>query len=88
LIPGSPARPARYRGAPAQDADFRRSEGARHTLDDAAQSVSERRRARIAACAEAWLPSNTQPDGLDMRLGAMLVAPGTMPRHISAAFGN
>jgi len=61
---------------------------ARATLDDAAQSVSERQRARIAACAEAWLATYPQPDVLDMRFDAMLVAPGTMPRHIPAAFGN
>ncbi len=61
---------------------------ARATLDDAAQSVSERQRARIAACAEAWLANYPQPDVLDMRFDAMLVAPGTMPGHIPAAFGN
>ena len=59
---------------------------ARERQDDAAWSVTERQRSRIVAAAEAWLARN--PDGRvrDMRLDAILVAPGRLPRHIPAAF--
>ncbi len=60
---------------------------ARATLDDAAEAITERQRARIAACAEAWLATYPQPNVLDMRYDAMLVAPGKIPRHIPSAFG-
>ena len=60
---------------------------ARATLDDAAEAITERQRARIAACAEAWLATYPQRDVLDMRYDAMLVAPGKIPRHIPSAFG-
>ncbi|MBV9954376.1 MAG: YraN family protein [Pseudolabrys sp.] len=59
---------------------------ARNTLDAAAESVLPRQRARIAAAAEAWLATYPQPNVLDMRFDAMLVAPGKVPRHIPAAF--
>jgi putative endonuclease len=59
---------------------------ARATLDAAAEAVSERQRARIAAAAEAWLATYPQPKVLDMRFDAVLVAPGKLPRHIQAAF--
>ncbi|MFL6796456.1 MAG: YraN family protein [Xanthobacteraceae bacterium] len=59
---------------------------ARDTLDDAAWSVTERQRARIIAAAEAWLARNPDPRIQDMRLDVMLVAPGRVPRHITAAF--
>jgi putative endonuclease len=60
---------------------------ARDTLDNAAEAVTDRQRARIAACAEAWLATYPQPDILDMRYDAILVAPGKIPRHIPQAFG-
>ncbi len=59
---------------------------ARERLDDAAWSVTDRQRARIAAAAEAWLATHPTPDILDMRFDAVLVAPGRLPRHIPAAF--
>jgi putative endonuclease len=59
---------------------------ARERFDDAAWSVTDRQRARIAAAAEAWLAAYPSPDILDMRFDAVLVAPGRMPRHIPAAF--
>jgi putative endonuclease len=59
---------------------------ARERFDDAAWSVTDRQRARIAAAAEAWLAAYPAPDILDMRFDAVLVAPGRMPRHIPAAF--
>src|SRR6478735_1072802 len=59
---------------------------ARERLDDAAWSVTERQRARIVAAAEAWLASHPDHGFEDMRFDAMLVAPGRLPRHITAAF--
>jgi putative endonuclease len=59
---------------------------ARASLDDAAEAVTERQRQRIAHAAEAWLATYPQPDILDMRFDAILVAPGKLPRHIEAAF--
>ena len=59
---------------------------ARASLDDAAWSVTERQRLRIAAAAEAWLARNQDGRIRDIRFDAMLVAPGRIPRHITAAF--
>ena len=59
---------------------------ARENLDDAAWSVTPRQRQRIAAAAEVWLAHNPDARIRDMRFDAMLVAPGRIPRHITAAF--
>lgn len=59
---------------------------AREKLDDAAWSVTDRQRLRIAAAAEAWLARNGDDRIRDIRFDAMLVAPGRIPRHIPAAF--
>jgi putative endonuclease len=59
---------------------------ARATLDEAAESVNERQRRRIAAAAEAWLAANPDKTILDIRFDAVLVTPGRIPRHIPAAF--
>ncbi len=59
---------------------------ARDKLDDAAWSVTDRQRLRIAAAAEAWLARNADDRIRDIRFDAMLVAPGRIPRHIPAAF--
>jgi putative endonuclease len=59
---------------------------ARASLDEAAESVTERQRRRIAAAAEVWLADNPLPAIRDMRFDAILVAPGKLPRHIQAAF--
>jgi putative endonuclease len=58
---------------------------ARATLDEAAESVSERQKQRIAA-AEIWLANYPQPTIRDIRFDAILVAPRCLPRHIPAAF--
>jgi putative endonuclease len=52
----------------------------------AAWSVSDRQRARMAAAAEAWLSLQGEVPFRDMRLDAVLVVPGSIPRHIPAAF--
>jgi putative endonuclease len=59
---------------------------ARATLDEAAESVSERQRRRIAAAAEVWLAANPDQTFRDIRFDAILVAPGKIPHHIPAAF--
>jgi putative endonuclease len=59
---------------------------ARDSLDEAAWSVTERQRRRIIAAAEAWLAQHPDASIRDIRLDAMLVAPGRIPRHIPAAF--
>jgi putative endonuclease len=59
---------------------------ARASLDEAAESVNVRQRRRIAAAAEIWLANNPDKSIRDIRFDAILVAPGTIPRHILAAF--
>ncbi|HVZ54903.1 MAG TPA: YraN family protein [Pseudolabrys sp.] len=59
---------------------------ARHNLDQAAESVTERQRLRIIAAAEAYLATYPDPSVHDMRFDAVLVAPGKPPRHIEGAF--
>jgi putative endonuclease len=59
---------------------------ARASHDEAAESVSDRQRRRIAAAAEIWLAANPDKTIRDIRFDAILVAPGKIPRHIPAAF--
>jgi putative endonuclease len=59
---------------------------ARESFEDAAWSVTDRQRARIAAAAEIWLAQQGDHDFRDMRFDAVLVAPGRIPRHLPAAF--
>jgi putative endonuclease len=59
---------------------------AREKFDEAAWSITDRQRARIAAAAEVWLARQGDHDFQDMRFDAVLVVPGRIPRHIPAAF--
>jgi putative endonuclease len=59
---------------------------ARDKLDDAAWSVTDRQRARIAAAAEIFLARLGEHQFRDMRFDAVLVVPGRIPRHIPGAF--
>jgi len=59
---------------------------ARASLDEAAESVSDRQRRRIAAAPATWLAANPDKTIRDIRFDAILVAPGKIPRHIPAAF--
>ena len=59
---------------------------ARDTLDHAAESVTPQQRQRIAAAAEIWLSQHDVSAITDIRLDAMLIAPGHLPQHIPAAF--
>lgn len=59
---------------------------ARASFDDAAESVTERQRARIATAAEIWLANNPKVTFQDLRFDAILIVPGKLPRHIPGAF--
>ena len=59
---------------------------ARDRFDDAAWSVTPRQQQRIVAAAEVWLARNPDVVFEDIRFDAVLVAPGTIPRHIETAF--
>ncbi len=59
---------------------------ARASLDDAAESVTERQKQWIAAVAEVRLAVNPDDAIRDIRFDAILVAPGRLPRHNPAAF--
>jgi putative endonuclease len=59
---------------------------ARPNFDDAAYSVTDRQKLRIAGAAAAWLAHHPEDAQRDVRFDAMLVAPGRLPRHIPAAF--
>ena len=59
---------------------------ARDSLDDAAESVTERSRRRIVAAAEMWLAHRPRDAQCNIRFDVILVVPGKMPRHIVNAF--
>jgi len=59
---------------------------ARERIDDAAYSVTERQKRRIAGAAAAWLAANPSDASCDIRFDALLIAPRRWPRHIAAAF--
>lgn len=59
---------------------------ARADLDDAAYAVTPRQQQRIIAAAQAWLMHNPQYEQFELRFDAVLVAPGRLPRHLTAAF--
>src|SRR5947209_15072234 len=59
---------------------------ARDQLDDAAWSVTDRQRLRIAAAAEAWHARYADDRIRDIRFDAVLIAPRRLPRHIPSAF--
>jgi putative endonuclease len=59
---------------------------ARLNLDDAAYAMTPHQQARIVAAAEAWIAAHPEHANSDFRFDAMLVAPGKLPRHLTAAF--
>jgi putative endonuclease len=59
---------------------------ARDRLDDAAYAVTPHQRRRIVAAAEAWLASHDEYGRAEIRFDAILIAPGHLPRHLTAAF--
>ena len=59
---------------------------ARDSLDAAAECITDRQKGRILAAANAWLATYPKDVTCNIRFDAMLVAPGRLPRHITAAF--
>ncbi len=59
---------------------------ARARLDDAAWSVTDRQKRRIASAASAWLADHPEDSGCDTRFDAVLVAPRSLPQHLQGAF--
>jgi len=59
---------------------------AREDFDAAAEAVGPRQQRRIIAAAAAWLAAHPQHGELDMRFDVVLVVPGRLPRHLTAAF--
>lgn len=59
---------------------------ARASFDEAAESVTVRQRARIAAAAEIWLANNPKIKFQDLRFDAILILPRRLPQHITGAF--
>lgn len=59
---------------------------AREDFDTAAEAIGPRQQRRIIAAAQAWLAARPQDAMLDMRFDVVLVVPGRLPRHLTAAF--
>jgi putative endonuclease len=59
---------------------------ARESFDDAAHAVTERTQQRIIAAAELWLAHRPADAQCTIRFDVILIAPGSMPRHIVNAF--
>ncbi|NWG26020.1 MAG: YraN family protein [Pseudorhodoplanes sp.] len=59
---------------------------ARGSFDDAAYSVTDRQKRRIASAAAAWIAANPDNANCDIRFDAGLGVPRRWPRHIVAAF--
>jgi putative endonuclease len=59
---------------------------ARASLDEAAYAVTPRQQQRIIAAANAWLMNHPEDEARDMRFDVVLVAPRSLPRHITGAF--
>lgn len=59
---------------------------ARTSLDAAAESISLRQRRRIVDAAQYWLAAHPKTEGLALRFDAVLIAPGSLPRHLPGAF--
>jgi len=59
---------------------------ARERTDDAAAAITDRTKRRIIAAAELWLASHPDAAERQIRFDVVLVAPGSIPRHIANAF--
>lgn len=59
---------------------------AREKLEDAAYAVTPRQQQRIVGAAELWLANNPKYAQHAMRFDAILIAPGHLPKHLTAAF--
>ena len=59
---------------------------ARARLDEAAYAVTPRQQQRIIAAASLWLATHPEHAADELRFDAVLIAPRSRPRHITAAF--
>lgn len=59
---------------------------ARGSLIDAVNAISANQRRRIARAAETFMARNPHLAGSDIRFDAVLVVPGSLPRHICDAW--
>jgi putative endonuclease len=59
---------------------------ARDTIDAGLEAVTERNKRRIVDAAEFWLAQHPGDVTAEIRFDVIVVAPGTMPRHIVNAF--
>jgi putative endonuclease len=59
---------------------------AREKLIDAVESITPRQQRRIVAAAEAWLGEHPEHGQCEFRFDVILIAPGTKPRIVPAAF--
>jgi len=59
---------------------------ARGRLDDAAYAVTPRQQKRIIDATQLWLAAHPDHAELSIRFDVMLIAPRSLPRHLSAAF--
>ncbi|WP_232632007.1 YraN family protein [Methylobacterium sp. Leaf118] len=59
---------------------------ARAQLDAAAGAIDGRKRARMTRAVRAFLARHPQPPDTTLRADAVLVAPGSWPRHVPNAF--
>jgi putative endonuclease len=59
---------------------------ARDNFDTAAEAIGKRQQNRIIAAAQLWLAGHPEDAMRDMRFDVVLVVPGSVPRHLPAAF--
>jgi putative endonuclease len=59
---------------------------ARAAHDDALEAVTVRQRQRIIAAAHVWLAAHPDDAQRDIRFDVIVVVPGRIPRHLTAAF--
>jgi putative endonuclease len=59
---------------------------ARDSVDAAAEAVTPHQQRRLIAAAEAWLARNPDDATRDIRFDVILVAPKSLPKHLTNAF--
>jgi putative endonuclease len=59
---------------------------ARDSADAAAEAVTPQQQRRLIAAAEAWLALNPDDATRNIRFDVILVAPKSLPRHLTNAF--
>jgi putative endonuclease len=59
---------------------------ARDSVDAAAEAVTPHQQRRLIAAAEAWIARNPDDATRDIRFDVILVAPKSLPKHLTNAF--